>query len=610
MSVAPTRSTRSAQLRRLTAKSGEHPSLAFGAGVVAAAVAIILLHWLQAVGLGSGNTVLAALPVGVAVILAVGCWALLLWLFLQTRVDESQPGYILATVVSVVTIFVGLEAFAGLGTLLWQRGVIRSATSNAPSLWRAEGHYLWNLLNSVPLLAVPKTMGWRDPQPFLDHISGALLLAFKIALIGPLVRLGLSGYQFFESRRVQAMAKRESRAQSLLAGKEKTKQPVPHWLLPSHSSTSDVWRFLIGLIVALIAVAVAVVVLFDPESAVNRWISKLLRPGITIGNVHVALRWLDIAPQWVVLVALIVTIGYFIRNIGYTSAAPDDVGSIPVAIGATLVYFWLLALLTLTAAVASLALLHVGVAVAGPQIPLGSQPLAAVNAYAWAIADALPGPNIPTTLKWTLQYRFVDHWSEALLLLYKVAFLAVLLFPLYRIVRICVERSRPANAPEPLLPAARQFFDLLRSAQAELDKLENTEPYPMGSGFVLYLKPQGLFDALDVGLDNVRTLFGDIDVTRRANAAEAAVYYRYEGITNSSIIKSTVAEQRVMLDRRILEFGQSLNKALRDYEVPLRRRVDDPHQQSGLAYPASQSWHYGVELGLDPKGKWAAPPSP
>jgi hypothetical protein len=616
--------SRSKALRWLAAMSGENPSWAAVAGVAAAAVVVAVLHWLQAAGLSSGNGVVIVLSVGVAAVMAVACWALLLWLFWRTRLDPSQPGYVLAVVLSVVTICVALEAFAGVSTLLWQRGMIWSPTPNVPSLWRAEGHYLWNLLGSVPLLSAPQTVGWRDPQPFADHVSGFLLLSFKIAIIAPLVRLGLSGYQVFEARRVQArvkaMAKADKRAEEAwLERRAKWEEeararretgetlkrpypsmlPTPYLLRPWQPGAGEVWGLFTGLMGGLIVAVAAVAALFNPGSWVNRWLSKHLRPGITIHNHHLRLGWLHTGPQWLVLAVLVVAIGYAVLNFGYGPADPDKVRSIPFAAGAILTYFWLLAILTLTVAATSLALLHVGVAVARPHIPAGSQPEAAVNAYTWAVANALPGPNIPTTLNWTLHYRFVDHWSDILLLLYKVAFAAVLLFPLYRIIRVYAERSRPVTTIDPALPAARQFLDLLSAARTVLDRLEGrtaTKLQQESQWAVGATARRALID-LESALENVRSLFGDGDVTRTANAAEAAARNRHSAITSHNLAKTVRAadryrqlggrsygrsspppsdldEPRVTLDRRISEYSQSAKQILREAADAHSYRLD------------------------------------
>jgi hypothetical protein len=598
--------SRSALLRWLATQSDSDSSGAFRASVGVAAVVVVVLHWGQAAGLGSGSSVFAALPVGAAVILAVGCWALLLWLFWQTRLDPREPGYVLAVVLSVVAICIGLEAFAGLSTLLWERGMIRSATPGAPSLWRAEGHYLWQLLNSVPLVSAPQTVGWRDPQPFADHISGVLLLVFKIAIIAPLIRLGLSGYQFFEDRRVRVIAEKDRKAQARLKAQlesgEKPKPLYSYRPLLWQPRARAVWGLFTGLMVALICAAFVMVVLFDPGSWVNRWLSRHLRPGIHIGNFYLPPGWLHTAPQWLVVAALVAATRYAISTLSHTSAAPDKVRSIPVAVGAIFVYLWLLALLTLTFAAASLALLHAGVAIVHPEIPPGSQPHETLNAYAWAIADALPGPKIPPTLNWSLQYQFVDHWSEALLLLYKVTFVTILLFPLYRIIRVYAARSRPATVVEPSLPAARQFFDRLLAARAALDYLEK-------GGWTAYSTAEHALDDLESAVDKMQSLFGDGDVTRSANAAEAAAHNRHAAIASqatrnrgaayasqvalnrramfsplvavpnrltaftsrssgSSTAPVDLAGHRSTLNLRIAEFSRTANEALRDAALP------------------------------------------
>lgn len=577
MSVAlhALRSRLSSQLGWLTAKSDQKPSLAFATGVGAAAVIVVVLHWLQAAGLASGNAVLATLAVGISVILAAGCWALLLWLFWRTRLDPDQDGYTLAVVLSVVTICVGLEAFAGSTTFLWQRGVIRSAQSGTVSLWRAEGHYLWHLVNSVPLISAPQTLGWRDPWPFTSHASGALLLTFKIAIIVPLIRLGLSGYQIFESRRAQKGTDLERDTQRLTeSGLQPDRRSWSSIWLPD---AGDVWRFFVGMAVILIAAAVAFVVLFDPASSVNRWLSTRLRPGIGIGNIHFPLGWLDTAPQWLVVAAIIIAISFPVRHLGDSFASLDRVlRSIPAAIGAILLYFVLLALLTVTVAGTSLALLHVGGATASPEIPPGSQPQAALNVYTWAIADMLPGPSIPKTLNWSLQYRFVDHWSEALLLIYKIAFAAVLLFPVYRIFRTYAQRSRPPAAVRSVLPAARQFFDLLHVTQFVLDRLETFTSETVGARPTVWdsittglAADRAVKERLPAALRNLRSLFGDSNVTRSANAAAAAANNRLDAINDASsrFIPTKpvdLAEKRATLERRIAEFAQSANDALGD----------------------------------------------
>lgn len=553
--------------RWFTDKSDENAGLVVIVSVATTAVVVVLLHWLQGSGLSSGNIVLAALPVGVADIVAVSFWAFLLWLFWQMRLYPNQNRYALAAVLSVVMICVSLEAFAGLNTFLWKYGTMRSATFN-PSLWRTEGHYLWHLVGSVPLLSIPRTLGWRDPQPLGDHLSGALLLAFKIAIIGPLVRLGLSGYQFFEMRRVQVVAKREIAREQKLAKEARRQQERGKKPLARKLRMGEDWWWPLTAVVLALIFTIPTMILADKGSWMDHWLARL-PPSVSIGGVHLALNWLHAVPELLAVIGIIAIIGNLIPTLR-EDANPDMVRSVPTAAVAILTYFLVLVLIAFAAAAISLVLLHLNVAVSRPRIPRGSRPLAAVNTYAWSIADALPGPNIPATLNWTLKYRLVDHWSEVLLLIFKIGFLGVLLFPVYRIVRVYAERSRRAIPVEPCLSAACSFRDRLLDIQAVLDQLEGRQVSAARQrelGSSRYHVKLVLND-LDSDLEKVRLLFGDSEVALKATDAKDAADERYErstrmsyggGFTSRSI---ELERLRMVLYQSISEYSQKVAEVL------------------------------------------------
>jgi hypothetical protein len=645
-------------------QSAERPSRVQIAGctATAAVLVVLVLHVIQAAGLATGSAALAALPVGVAVVVAAGCWAALLRLLWRTRLDPKQPGYALAVVFAIVAICTGLEAFAGLSTLLWQHGVIRPSMPGSPALWRCEGHYLWNVLGSVPLLAAPQVLGWRDPQPFADHLSGVLLLAFKIAIIAPLVRLGLAAYRFLEDRHDQAIKKRQGeddeqervQQKKLLAwliakdAREKYErervqqnersarltsskqvidfpQPLIDFPLParwvSRTHPFQVWRLFAILLMTLIAAIAVTAVLSEPRSPVNRWLSGPLNRGVSVGSLRLP-AWLQTAPQWLVVAGLIAIIWYAVLSRGLLRyAEPDRLRTLAGAFGAVLIYIWLLALLTLTVAAASLALLHVGAAGARPAIPAGSQLLTGVDAYAWQVANSLPGPNIPATLNWPLHYRFTGHWSDALLLLYKIGFLTVLLFPLYRITREYTARRypRPPADPEPSLSAAGQFLGLLLAVYVTLEQVSSgagtklgppaASPGPRTDGgrvtshssnpaITAFKEATQIIDKLEPALDKVLALFGDGVVADRATAARTAArdwhkasfialppyflwvpagrrYRRYIYPRSGGLYHfgprpepSDLTELRKTLKRSISEYSQSANQALQNAAVP------------------------------------------
>lgn len=66
------------------------------------------------------------------------------------------------------------------------------------------------------------------------------------------------------------------------------------------------------------------------------------------------------------------------------------------------------------------------------------EPLAAIEYYAWHLADAVPLAEIPTTLNWTPQLEFNSIPAGARLLVYKV----LVILPLIALVREWIKRSR------------------------------------------------------------------------------------------------------------------------------------------------------------------------
>jgi hypothetical protein len=426
------------RLHWLAEESGNALAAFLAGSVLAALLSVAALHLLQAAALGSNNAGLAVAVAAVAIGLAGGCVAAFLWAFWQTvRLPEGQAPFGLAAVLAIITIGVCVEAFAGTVALLWQYGVARPANGSHASLWRTEGYYVWHLLDSIPVLTIPETLGWREPATFVDHASGALLLAFKLVVIAPLVRLALSGYRRIENARRQAQREPEG-------GEQHGPWPPGMPFGRMGPNLEDAWYPSMGLIGALAVGSVALAWLFDPSWWPNRWLADRLDPGVQVRGVHVPLGWVPTVPQWLVVAGLLWVTAV---AAGFLLVEPLEQLSSPVGVlGAVLGYVAVLAMLTLTAAATALALLHTGLASADPAIPVGSQPAAAVQSYLAAMAGALPGPDIPSTLNWSVRYRFVDHWTGTVLLLYKIAFVGVLAFPLARIVRAYLDRSGPAVA--------------------------------------------------------------------------------------------------------------------------------------------------------------------
>ena len=66
-------------------------------------------------------------------------------------------------------------------------------------------YYVWNFLNAIPVLEIPKTLGWELRFRFIDHVNPVLLLLYKVALIGPMIAAGTLVWQ--DVRRLRSRTK-------------------------------------------------------------------------------------------------------------------------------------------------------------------------------------------------------------------------------------------------------------------------------------------------------------------------------------------------------------------------------------------------------------------
>lgn len=95
---------------------------------------------------------------------------------------------------SSIVILVGIATggFAGTSVLLYDQGVgaLSGGQPEGTALATAiYWYYLWHLASSVPLLEIPSTLNWELRYTFTDHVHGALLLAYKVVVIVPLLSL-------------------------------------------------------------------------------------------------------------------------------------------------------------------------------------------------------------------------------------------------------------------------------------------------------------------------------------------------------------------------------------------------------------------------------------
>ncbi len=487
-----------AGLARLTAEAAadiDHGWPVLAAWAAAGCLLVVTgFRLLVAFAVTAGTGVAVA---GVAVVTAAAVALLvgLAWASWRIRLDVKAAAPVaVALGIALAAIGICTEAFAALTVLLWQHGLVGAASGAGPGLWAAEKYYLWHLADSVPLLKIPEGVQWREPALFPGLPGSGLLLAYKVLLIAPLLRVGIAAYTLIIDHVVKAQHRERSSIGS---------EALPAWV--------TAWMGLsLALLLALPAIIVWLMrVVFEPGAGLDGWLADRLG--------HGGFAFLHPLPQWLAAVLLV---GLAV------SLASELIDSGQVWYGRELVlllamFLAEIGLLVAAAAAVNLALLHAGLASASPAMAPGEQVLSTVDGYAWHLADALPGPGIPGTLHWTLHHDFTDRWSTTLILLVKLAMLILIAVPVTRAIRQVAVRARLRHSPGALATVAR-FTEQFMTTQVAADRMVRN--LAAGKGLV---PPAGKAARVLVArLDDVEALFGSGDVSRPARVAASALRRR------------------------------------------------------------------------------------
>jgi hypothetical protein len=115
-----------------------------------------------------------------------------LWLASNFYKPAHWWGFLVPLLNTVYLTFQATWGFAIVSGFLFLRGVgttdpERALTDPFNDSWR---YYIWSFLNAVPVLEIPQTLGWERPFRFTDHVNPALLLLYKLALVGPVLATG------------------------------------------------------------------------------------------------------------------------------------------------------------------------------------------------------------------------------------------------------------------------------------------------------------------------------------------------------------------------------------------------------------------------------------
>lgn len=540
-----------------------------GVSAVLTVVGVAVLRGLLSLTVDSGRLWLAIVGVVPALLLAMLCLVAMVWSWWRSRLDpEDKRPYAVAFLVGLITIGVCIEAFAGLTTVLWTHGPI-AGSRDGPSLWGAELYFLWHLIDSVPLLAIPPTLQWSEPGGFLDQWSGSLALAFRVVVLLPAIQVLVAGYRYLHARNIQGQAKRDAdlRRRGRLVG-----------------SSDDALQAVLyaGAILATAAGLFAILAfLVAPGSWGYRRLDTLIPEQVPIGSVEVSLEWILAIPVVAMFLLAAALLHPLTVELSYTTFL-RHVRRGRVLAGAIAVLASLLVALNGVATAAQLALLRVGLADTPSGMP--ENQTAAVSGWlSWQATDTIPALRIPQTLHWQPAAEFTDRWSGSLAVVHKVVFVAIVFVWLPRLLLSFAHHARSGVVERGALGSAGVLLSQLHRVVALLDaaaKVPDDLVYDPKRSY--WSASRAIAEAEDM-VDVVRRTFGDGDVTESADRAMAAIADWQEALNpfRSSMIqpfRSGPVRHGKHLDRclgAVDDYRTAVDQALTSTRRSLRQHAPD-----------------------------------
>jgi hypothetical protein len=535
----------------------------FGQSTAVGVLAVVVLHFVIVGALRSGALV-RVVVVGGTLLAGLLFSCVLLWMYLRAR---SRPAdirpYVVAVLIGSVTTAVALEAFCAGQLLLWRSDAVSPLPeAGDPSFWRVERSYGWHLLNSIPLLSVPKTLGLDKPALFGDQVSGGLLLAFKLVVLVPLIGLAVSGYQVAE----QQLAKLRE-AHTRRAAREGNR-------LLEGDRGRDIWKF--ALMIALIAAGAIIIVrlALAPSSPVRDIGADAVPSDLTVRDITIPLDWADHVVVPLVGLGLFwlefVAVGHALGPV-----EPKPPGSAASAVGWSIAVFSCLVLATAVIVGMTLGLMRTGVSVPPGGVDDDAVLGVALSFHVWHVLDGVPGLEIPQTLNWDLEHDLHDPWSGTVLLLYKAILLFTVIFVTTRVVGPQL-RARSGTRAGALVAASD--FDAL--AEQIGDRLEQDERKVLEGDHLFNRSAPGLLRRLDRTSTDVRALFGSSDVTEHADAVVTVLSRRSERLEPHQLFMSwpdnrsnnVIREDQAASAAVLKDYRRAARKALRRVVGPIEER--------------------------------------
>jgi hypothetical protein len=124
--------------------------------------------------------------------LFIWAWMRPLWLELNGY-DPTRPWTSIRPL-AITSYVAGMATmgFAIVSAFLYLQGVASTSPERVlarpyvDTFW----YYAWSLMDAIPALELPRTLGWEQPLfRFTDPLNRVLLLVYKLALIGPVIAI-------------------------------------------------------------------------------------------------------------------------------------------------------------------------------------------------------------------------------------------------------------------------------------------------------------------------------------------------------------------------------------------------------------------------------------
>jgi hypothetical protein len=144
---------------------------------------------------------------------------------------------------------------------------------------QVERLYGWHLLDSIPLLSVARRLRLDEPKIFADHVSGSLLLSFKLLVLVPLVGFVVSGYR---------VADREL-AKGRQAKARQKKKRAPY----GRNWDEEIWPVMLVVGSAVVGTALIVWGALNPASPLRGLIDDVVPSQAAVEGITGQLGWVD-----------------------------------------------------------------------------------------------------------------------------------------------------------------------------------------------------------------------------------------------------------------------------------------------------------------------------